>query len=128
MLKYTNPKKGKKLKKLPIENEILKQITIFGNAKDGELTIETTERTFLLALADHTIHINTDKGLSSQISAYDDSNLTITYTPTEELKISSFELNDIDNEESWNDTIESFHNKAKEISGYCWQEIKIDLI
>ena len=67
-------------------------------------------------------------GLSSQISAYDDSNLTITYTPTEELKISNFELNDIDDEESWKNTIESFHNKEKEISGYCWQEIKIDLI
>ena len=115
------------MKKLPIKNEILKKITIFGNGKGGELTVETTERTFFLALADHTIDINTDKGLSSQVSAYDDRDLTIIYTPTEELRISNFELNDIDDEESWQETIKSFSNKEREISGYCWQVIKIDL-
>ena len=115
------------MKRLPIENEILKKITIFGNGKDGEITIETTERTFLLTLSDHTINININRGLSSQISAYDDRDLTIIYTPTEELKISNFELNDIDDDESWQETIESFHNNKKEISGYCWQKINIDL-
>jgi len=48
--------------------------------------------------------------------------------PMEELKISNFELNDIDDEESWQEMIDSFHNKKREVSGYCWQEIKIDLI
>ncbi len=120
------------LKNLPIEGELLKEIVIYGNAKDCEITIKTknSDREIQFLMRDPKVQIDA-RGKIRSIIFEDggDPYLGVKYLPLENLKLLTcvVEFHD-DHDDQWQEVLQYFQDGVKHPVGWMIDSASIKLI
>ncbi len=116
-------------KKIPIDNLILKEMTISGNGKDCELTIVTKnpEKKVSFAMRDPQLSVDLQGNIVTKSFNYGDTDLGIKYIPNEEIKIVFAEIDFPGDNDEWFDSLKEFEKGCSNFINWMIMHVKISL-
>ncbi len=105
------------LKKIPIEGSVLKEIKIYGNAKDCDVTVKTKnpDREVYLEMRDPELQIELQGKFKTAIfDEGEDKYIGIRYLPLEDTKLEIFEIDYPSTDAGWQECLEHFQNGQRD--------------
>ena len=116
-------------KKIPVDNNLLKEMSLSGNGKDSEFTLKTQdeEMEIYFTMRDPRLVVDIQGNMITESFNYGDIDLGVRYVPQEEIVIVSMEIDFPGDEEDWAKSLNRLNSGQSEFLGWMIDRAKIVL-
>ncbi len=118
------------LKRIPAEGAVLKELRVYGNAKDCSVRMETTEPelTVYFEMRDPTFEIDLQGSVQSIIDGRSDVELGVKYLPLETLRVEQFVVDYPGSEHEWQKTLKGIREGSSDPFTWMLSSVRVKIV